>query len=47
MGEIDVIPLFLLLGVNHCQPLIHMSKILFFIYTREKQINPFENWLYC
>ena len=30
-----------MLGVNNCQPLLHMSKRLFYIYTTDKQINQF------
>ena len=41
MGKIDAIQLFLLLGVNHRQPLIHIYKILVYLYTTEKQISQF------
>ena len=30
-----------LLGVNHCQPILHMSKILVYIYTTYERINKF------
>ena len=40
MGGIDVIPILPLLGVNHSQPILHMSKILVYLYTTYKQINP-------
>ena len=40
-GKIDVIPLLPLLGVNHRQTLMHMSKRLVYIYTTEKLINQF------
>ena len=38
---IDVIPLLSFLGINHLQPLIHMSKILVYLYMADKQINQF------
>ena len=41
MAKNGVIPLFPLLGVNNRQPLIHMSKILVYLYTTEKRINQF------
>ena len=41
METIDVISILPLLGINHRQPLIHMSKILVCIYTTEKKINQF------
>ena len=37
----DVIPLFPLLGVNNCQPRLHMSKAIFFVNSTEKRINKF------
>ena len=37
----DVIPLLPLLGVNHRQPLLHMSKIFVFINTTNERINQF------
>ena len=42
MGKIDVIPLLTLLGANHLQPIINMSKRLVYLYTTNKQINQFE-----
>ena len=37
---IYVIPLFALVGVNHRQPIMQMSKIIVYIYTTdEKSIN--------
>ena len=41
MVKIDFIPLFPLLGVNHSQPLLHISKIFVYIYTTDERINPF------
>ena len=41
MGKIDVIALFPLLGVNHCQPVLHMFRILVYLYTADKHINQF------
>ena len=38
---LDVIPLFPLPGVNHCQPIVHMSKIIVHIYSTDKHINKF------
>ena len=40
-GKFDIIPLFLLLGVNHCQPILHISKIFVCLYTKYEHINPF------
>ena len=37
----DVIPLFPLLGVNHRQPLLYMSKIFVSVNTLEEGINQF------
>ena len=42
MGKIDVIPLLPLLGVNHRQPIVHISKILVYLYTTDKHINQFK-----
>ena len=42
MEYCDVIPLFLLLGVNPCLPLMNMSKICVYINSIEKHINEFE-----
>ena len=42
METVDVISLFPLLGVNHHQPIIHMTKRLVNIYTTDEQINPFK-----
>ena len=41
MGKIDFIPLLPLIGVNHIQPIIHMSKIMVYLYTTDEQINQF------
>ena len=41
MGKIDAIPLFPLLGVNNFQPILHMSKILVYLYKTDKGINQF------
>ena len=41
MVKIDVIALLPLLGVNNCQNLLHMSKILVYLYTTDKRINQF------
>ena len=38
---IDVIPLLPLIGLNYHQPIIHMSKIMVYIYTTDEQINQF------
>ena len=38
---IDAIHLLLLIGVNYCQTLIHMYRILVDLYPTEKQINQF------
>ena len=45
-GKIDFIPLFTLLGVNHRQPLLHLSKRMVYLFTIKKQINQLFNWLY-
>ena len=39
---IDVIPLLTLVGMNHRQPIIQMSKTMVYLYTRYEQINPFK-----
>ena len=36
--KIDVISLLQLLGVNNCQPLLHMSKIQVYLYTTYKRV---------
>ena len=41
MEKIDVIPLLKLLGVNHHQPLLHMSIMLAYLYTPDKRFNQF------
>ena len=41
MGKIDVIPLLPLLGVNHRQPILYMSKILVYLYGTDKHVNQF------
>ena len=41
MGKIDVITQLTLSGVNHRQPIVHMSKILVYLYTTDKRINKF------
>ena len=41
MGKIDVIPLFPLLGVNHRLHILHISKILVYLYTKYKRMNTF------
>ena len=46
MVKINVIPLLLLLGLNHGQSSLHMSKIFVHVNTKEKCINQFANWLY-
>ena len=38
---IDTIPLLPLFGANYCQPLIHMSKRLVYLYETWKKINQF------
>ena len=40
--KIDVILLLLLVGVNHFQPFIHMSRIMVYINTTDEKINQFE-----
>ena len=37
--KIDVISLLQLLGVNNCQPLLHMSKIQVYLYTTYKRVS--------
>ena len=41
MGKMNVIPLLPLLGVNHRQPVLHIYKILVYLYTTNKRINQF------
>ena len=36
-----VIPLMPIVGVNHRLPILHMSKIMVHIYTKEKTIHQF------
>ena len=36
---LDVIPLFPLVGVNHSQPILHMSVIMVHIYSTYECIN--------
>ena len=38
---IDVIPILPLIGVTHCLPILHMSKIMVYIYTTDEKINQF------
>ena len=38
---LDVIPLFQFVGVNHCQPILHMSKIMVQIYSTDERVNKF------
>ena len=39
-GEtLDFIPLMTLVGVNHRQPILHMSKIMFHCYSIDESIN--------
>ena len=40
-GKIGVVPLMPLVGVNHCQPILHMSKIMFHCYSTDEIINKF------
>ena len=35
--KIDVIPLLPLVGVNHCQPILNMSKRMVYIYATDKK----------
>ena len=37
----NVIPLLPLVGVNNCQPIVHMSKIMIYLYSKYEQINQF------
>ena len=37
----DVIPLLPLVGLNNCQPILHMSKIMIYIYSKDEKINQF------
>ena len=30
-----------LVGVNHCQPILYMSKIMVYYYSTDETINPF------
>ena len=41
MGEIDGIPILLLLGVYYRQTILQRSKILVYLYTEDKKINQF------
>ena len=41
MGKMYVIPILSLIGVNHRQPIIHMSKRMVYLYTIHEQINQF------
>ena len=41
MGKIGVIPLLPLVGVNHNQPIIQISKWMVYIYATYEQINLF------
>ena len=41
MGKIYVIPILPLLEVNHHQPILHMPKILVYLYTTDKSMNLF------
>ena len=38
---LNVIPLMPLVGVNHCQPILHMSKIMVHCYSIDESINQF------
>ena len=38
---LDIIPLFTLVGVNYCQPILHTSKIMVHIYSIDDSINQF------
>ena len=38
---LDVIPLMPLVGVNYCQPILHMSKIMVYCYSTDESINQF------
>ena len=40
-GTIDVMPLFPLVRINYYQPIIHMSKIMVYLYKTCEQINQF------
>ena len=40
-GKIDIIPLFTLLGVNHRQPILHMSKRMVHFHSIDETINQF------
>ena len=41
MEALDVIPLMPLVGVNHRQPILHMSEIMVHCYSINKSINKF------
>ena len=41
LETLDVILLMPLVGVNHPQPLLHMSKIMFLCYSTDETINQF------
>ena len=41
MGIVYVIPLLPLVGVNHCQPILHIPKGLVYLCTTYKCINQF------
>ena len=36
-----VIPLFPLVGVNNCEPILHISKRMVYLYATEEQMNQF------
>ena len=38
---LPVIPLITLVGVNNCQPILHMSKIMIRYYSTDETINQF------
>ena len=42
MGKLVVIPLISLVGVNNCQPLLHIYKIMVRRYSKDEIINQFE-----
>ena len=37
----DFIPLMPIVGVNHCLPILHLSKIMVHIYSTEKAMHQF------
>ena len=41
METLAVIPLIPLVGVNHSQPILHISKIMLHCYSTNETINPF------